>query len=138
MTGNILGNPSSKGTKDIQEEETGTLFPIFDSSIGSIAAKRHKGESLRGTIGTINKTEDLSEAKLKPVFMGKGRKTRTVLRFSYHFKDGVDLEEFVGAFFSLGRVTVEPVCPLRDLVSLHHREIRQHKQQHQIGTTPCQ
>ena len=85
----------------------GTTYTVLDPRY-SYGAFRHLGESRVGTVGSINKWPGTSVSDLDQACNGSGEQTVCALRFQYEFRHP-DPEEFVGAFFTFGRLALETV-----------------------------
>jgi uncharacterized protein (TIGR03437 family) len=87
----------------------GTVYPILDVRF-SYAAERHAGEARVGNVGAFP-SSNKSEMKVRPICEGSGNNSRCWLRFEYAFKDADITQEFVAAFFGLGRTGIDAANP---------------------------
>jgi uncharacterized protein (TIGR03437 family) len=85
-------------------EQASTVYPLLDARF-AYAAERHAGEARLGNVGAFP-SSSRSEMRLRPVCEGSGEANRCWLRFEYAFRDADVGEEFVAAFFGLGRTGV--------------------------------
>jgi len=100
--------------------QAGTVYPILDARF-SYAAERHAGEARAGNVGAFP-SSNKSEMRLGPVCEGNGDANRCWLRVEYAFRDADASEEFVAAFFGLGRTGVSvanPDCASATDLDLH-------------------
>ncbi|GEM_PF-2236820 len=101
--------------------QAGTVYPLLDARF-AYAAERHAGEARLGNVGAFP-SSSRSEMRLRPVCEGSGDANRCWLRFEYAFRDADVGEEFVAAFFGLGRTGVSTANP--DCASATDLDLRQ-------------
>ncbi|MGH9838839.1 MAG: hypothetical protein ACREEM_08655 [Blastocatellia bacterium] len=101
--------------------QAGTVYPILDARY-SYAAERHSGEARLGNVGAFPSSSK-SEMRLRPVCEGSGEANRCWLRFEYAFRDADIGEEFMAAFFGLGRTGISIANP--DCASATDLDLRQ-------------
>ncbi len=86
-----------------------TVYPVVDPRF-TIAATRHEGECLFGSVGFVSRYGGATLGEMQPVPIGTGTDTQSALEFSWGFQSPRK-DEFVGPFFALRRPTLDTTKP---------------------------